>query len=78
MDAASQDAEQSDPVTPYDLSDYAGCWVALVSDRVVATGTTARDALLNFRAHRLKDDPVVRWVPSADRANDLTKHQSGK
>lgn len=43
---------------------YAGCWVAIVRGRIVASGATAYQALLNCRAMRLKDDPILRFVPT--------------
>ena len=78
MHSPAKDAEHSDVVSHYDLSDYAGYWVALTSSGVAATGISAREALLNFRAHRLKDDPILRWVPSPDRAIALNKQQAPK
>lgn len=46
-----------------DLSDYAGCWVAIVRGRIVAVGATAYETLLNCRAMRLKDEPILRYLP---------------
>lgn len=50
-----------------DLEVYAGRWVALVRGRVVASGTTAQETLLHCRAMRLKDEPVLRFVPPGRR-----------
>lgn len=46
------------------LALYAGYWVAIVRGRIVASGATAHQALLNCRAMRLKDEPILRFVPS--------------
>lgn len=46
-----------------DLEIYAGCWVAIVRGRVVASGATAQETLLNCRSMRLKDEPVLRFIP---------------
>ena len=46
-----------------DMELYAGRWVAIVRDRVVASGRTAHETLLHCRAERLKDEPVLRYVP---------------
>ena len=60
---------QKQNVTPaagaLDLSVYAGTWVAIVRGRVVACGPRAHDTLLRCRAVRLKDEPILRYVPSA-------------
>lgn len=47
-----------------DLNIYAGLWVALVRGRVVASGNSAQETLLHCRSMRLKDEPVLRYVPS--------------
>lgn len=49
----------------FDLTSYAGCWVAVVQGRVVAIGKTAREALLAARYQRLKEEPALIWVPKA-------------
>ncbi len=46
-----------------DLSVYAGYWVAIVRKRVVATADSAHAALLHLRVARLKDEPILRFVP---------------
>lgn len=46
-----------------DLNLYAGLWVALVRGRVVASGNSAQETLLHCRSMRLKDEPVLRYVP---------------
>lgn len=46
-----------------ELKLYAGCWVALVRGRVVAAGGSAQETLLHCRAMRLKDEPLLRYVP---------------
>jgi hypothetical protein len=46
-----------------ELSLYAGLWIALVRGRIVATGATAHQALINCRAARLKDEPILRFIP---------------
>lgn len=46
-----------------DLEIYAGFWIALVRGRVVASGATAQETLLNCRAMRLKDEPILRFIP---------------
>lgn len=51
-------------MTMLDLSVYAGRWIAIVRGQVVATGTTAHATWLNCRAVRLKDEPILRFVPS--------------
>jgi hypothetical protein len=49
--------------SPLDLELYAGYWVAIVRGRVVASGASAHQALLNCRAMRLKDEPILRFIP---------------
>jgi hypothetical protein len=49
--------------TPPDLEIYAGRWIAVVRGRVIASGTTAQETLLHCRAMRLKDEPVLRFIP---------------
>jgi len=56
-----------------ELEIYAGLWIALVRGRVVASGATAQETLLNCRAMRLKDEPVLRFIPE-----DLTPNPSPK
>jgi len=46
-----------------DLSVYAGLWIAIVRGRVVASGKSAHETLLNCRAMRLKDEPILRFIP---------------
>lgn len=46
-----------------DLNLYAGRWVALVRGRIVANGSTAHETLLHCRAERLKDEPILRYIP---------------
>jgi hypothetical protein len=49
---------------PPDLQIYAGRWIAFVRGRIVASGATAQETLLYCRAMRLKDEPVLRFIPS--------------
>jgi Family of unknown function (DUF5678) len=44
---------------------YAGRWIALVRGRVVASGESAHEAFLSCHAMRLKDEPVLRFIPVA-------------
>lgn len=46
-----------------DFSIYAGLWVAIVRGRVVASGSSAHQALLHCRAARVKDEPILRFIP---------------
>jgi hypothetical protein len=46
-----------------DLTMYAGRWTAIVRGRVVATAESAHQALLHCRQARIKDEPVLRFVP---------------
>jgi hypothetical protein len=50
-------------VQPNELKIYRGLWIALVRGRVVASGSRAQETLLHCRAMRLKDEPVLRFVP---------------
>ena len=50
-------------VQPDDLKIYRGLWIALVRGRVVASGSSAQETLLHCRAMRLKDEPMLRFVP---------------
>ncbi|MCC7162890.1 MAG: hypothetical protein IT331_10390 [Anaerolineae bacterium] len=61
-----------DKTSSPDLKAYAGRWVAIVRGRVVASGCTAHEALLNCRAERVKDEPVLRYIPPL-RAGPRTK-----
>ncbi|MBI4673715.1 MAG: hypothetical protein HY741_18860 [Chloroflexi bacterium] len=56
-----------------DLEIYAGHWIALVRGRVVASGATAQETLLNCRAMRLKDEPVLRFIPLKKRSDELIR-----
>jgi hypothetical protein len=47
----------------HDASVYTGQWIAIVRGQVVASGLSAHEALLNCRAMRLKDEPVLRYIP---------------
>ncbi len=65
-----------------ELEIYAGLWIALVRGRVVASGATAQATLLNCRAMRLKDEPVLRFIPTspspqAPLPNPLPKGEGG-
>jgi hypothetical protein len=53
-----------------DLSPYAGRWVAIVRNRIVASAETAHAVLLHFREARLKDEPILRFIP---RENPILK-----
>ncbi len=46
-----------------DLSPYSGSWVAIVRGRIVASGATAHETLLHCRAMRIKDEPILRFIP---------------
>ncbi|TAH54180.1 MAG: hypothetical protein EYC68_00200 [Chloroflexota bacterium] len=48
-----------------DLKIYAGKWIAIVRGRVVASGKSAHETLLHCRAMRLKDEPILRFIPQA-------------
>ncbi|MCK4898632.1 MAG: hypothetical protein KAS38_07635, partial [Anaerolineales bacterium] len=45
---------------------YAGRWIALIDDRVVAQGGTPSQALHAARAARYKEIPQVRYVPTIE------------
>jgi hypothetical protein len=47
----------------FELDIYAGRWIAIVRGRVVATGKSAHETLLHCRAMRLKDEPILRFIP---------------
>jgi Family of unknown function (DUF5678) len=63
---ASVDKNRAKESPALDLSPYAGRWVAVVNGRVVAVGQTARDALLAAYYQRLKDEPALIWIPTAE------------
>lgn len=46
-----------------DFNLYAGRWIAVVRGRIVASGSTAHETLLHCRAERIKDEPILRYVP---------------
>jgi len=63
--------------TPLDAAPYAGRWIAILRGRVIATGTSAQDALLNCRALHLKDEPVLRFIPQPRKARPTAHSRKG-
>lgn len=63
--AAMSHAHPTEPAAPtIDLAPYAGRWIALVRDRVTGSGLTPRAALLQAKATRPKDEPLIVFVPA--------------
>lgn len=50
-----------------DVGIYAGCWIAIVRGRVVASGESAHQTLLHCRAMRVKDEPILKFIPRVTR-----------
>ncbi|NJN44784.1 MAG: hypothetical protein HC806_08760, partial [Anaerolineae bacterium] len=48
------------------LSGYTGRWIALLRGRVVGQGGTPRQALQSAKANRFKENPEIRYVPTAN------------
>ena len=55
------------------LEIYAGRWIAIVRGRIVASGATAQETLLHCRTMRLKDEPVLRFIP-AQKSQNTNEH----
>lgn len=57
-------ANPIDPPTPsIPLAPYTGRWVAVVRGLVAGSGYSPREALLQARLARPKDEPIIAFVP---------------
>ncbi|CAG0942081.1 hypothetical protein ANRL1_00801 [Anaerolineae bacterium] len=57
------DASLDKLLKQFDLSPYAGCWVAIVRGQITGVGLTERDARLASKFQRPKEEPRLVWVP---------------
>ena len=63
----------TEPAAPtIDLAPYAGRWIALVRGRVAGSGFKPREALLQAKATRPKDEPIIVFVPK-QLSSDVTR-----
>jgi len=51
------------PAPSIDLAPYTGRWVAVVRGLVAGSGCSPREALLQARLARPKDEPIIVFVP---------------
>ncbi|MBE2231988.1 MAG: hypothetical protein IAE85_00685 [Anaerolinea sp.] len=67
-DSPQPSASSGQPPVPLpDLSAYAGCWVALVGEKVAGVGATAEAAQLAARRSRPRERiHATVWVPEPD------------
>lgn len=48
------------------LSSYAGKWIAVLKNRVVASGETVKEVIEIYKTKKLKGKPLVTKIPRPD------------
>lgn len=62
-----------DPFQSFDLTPYAGRWVAIVRGQITGVGMSEQEARLASKHQRPKEEPMIVFVPEEQTKNEKPK-----